>query len=318
VAAAAAVSILIVLPFFLPYMQLQQEAGFARTLDESRRWSADWRAWMASPAHAHGWLLGLIGTWKEVLFPGFLATTLGAAGIWLGGIRRSSQREHVFYYLLLAGMALWISFGPDAGLYRVLFDWVPVFTLLRAPARFGILVTLAASVLAAIGLARILNGWRRPALAAAALTVLALAELTSIPLWYKEAPPFAPAYRMLAGLPRGPVVEFPFFWQDNELSRHAYYMINSTAHFQPLVNGYSDYIPFEFQRMAGPLSTFPARESFAILEQLQARYLVFHPDLYAGDSRGGLLEWLKEHEDYLTPLWSGDDVWLYEIVRFPG
>ena len=46
--------------------------------------SADWRAWLASSAHAHQWLLHLLEHWNKVLFPGIITTTLGLAGIWIG------------------------------------------------------------------------------------------------------------------------------------------------------------------------------------------------------------------------------------------
>ena len=47
-------------------------------------------SYLASPAHAHGWLLAIIQDWprfNEVLFPGFLALTLAAVGLF-AGIRR--------------------------------------------------------------------------------------------------------------------------------------------------------------------------------------------------------------------------------------
>src|SRR5690606_11688373 len=70
-AAAALVAVARALPLFLPYMRLQRATGFARPLDEARQWSADWRSYLASSAYAHRWLLPLIGSWREVLFPGF-------------------------------------------------------------------------------------------------------------------------------------------------------------------------------------------------------------------------------------------------------
>jgi len=33
-----------VLPFFLPYLELQQGEGFARSLRRFARWSANWRS----------------------------------------------------------------------------------------------------------------------------------------------------------------------------------------------------------------------------------------------------------------------------------
>ena len=56
-ALAAAVSLALVLPFFLPYIRLQDETGFGRSLDDARRYSANWQAYFASSANAHRWML---------------------------------------------------------------------------------------------------------------------------------------------------------------------------------------------------------------------------------------------------------------------
>ena len=53
---AAFVSIALTLPFFLPYLQVQQER-VRRTLDDARQYSANLGAWLASSAWAHRWWL---------------------------------------------------------------------------------------------------------------------------------------------------------------------------------------------------------------------------------------------------------------------
>ena len=55
-------------------------------------------------------------------------------------------------------------------------------------------------------------------------------------------------------------------------------MLNSTAHWQPLVNGYSDHIPADFRALATMLATFPSRESFDALRDRHVRYLTFTAD----------------------------------------
>ena len=64
------------------------------------------------------------------------------------------SREAAGFYVLTAALAFWASFGPDAGLYRVLFDTIPIFSFLRAPARLGMLVALSLSLLASAAVAR--------------------------------------------------------------------------------------------------------------------------------------------------------------------
>src|SRR4029453_13210848 len=120
---AAAVSIACVLPFFIPFLEIQEE-GFRRTIEDSRRYSANLASYMASPAHAHDWLLTLsrsVGRWREVLFPGVVATLLGLAGMWLAGGKPRpadapkpglNDRETVLLYGSLGALLLWASFGP--------------------------------------------------------------------------------------------------------------------------------------------------------------------------------------------------------------
>ena len=56
---------------------------------------------------------------------------------------------------MIAVLALWASFGPSLGLYTLLSKLVPGMSLLRAPARFGVVVIFALAVLAGFGFARL-------------------------------------------------------------------------------------------------------------------------------------------------------------------
>ena len=125
---AAVVSIGLTVPFFLPYIALQRETGFARTLDGARTYSANAAAWAASGAWAHRWWLDAIPSRSEVLFPGFIALILGLAGAWVG-LRKPAtsdgtrlDRGVVLSYAIIAALSFWITFGPKAGLYSVLYD----------------------------------------------------------------------------------------------------------------------------------------------------------------------------------------------------
>ena len=54
-------------------------------------------------------------------------------------------------YGSLGALAFWASLGPRAGLYSLLFKTIPVFSLLRAPGRTGIIVVLILALFAAFG-----------------------------------------------------------------------------------------------------------------------------------------------------------------------
>lgn len=313
---AAASAIAAVLPLFFPYIMLQRETGFVRSLDAARQYSAQWRAYFASPASAHAWMAPLLRGRRDVemLFPGFVALGCGVAGALIGWRARGRTRELVFLYGSLAGLAAWASFGPSAGLYRALYYAVPGFTLMRAPSRFGLIAVLAVSILAAIAIARL-----RPAVARPRLVVTALALIVAggslAPLRFRPAPPVHPAYRVLADRPFGAVLELPVFSRRFAFLR-AQYMLNSTAHWKPLVNAYSDHIPDDFVASADVLGQFPAREAFKRLERDRVRYAVFHLDLY-GNLLDALSVRLTEFAPYLRLLYGDDRIQLYEITGFP-
>ncbi len=320
---AAAVAVGLTAPFFLPYLDVQQE-GFSRTLDDARVNSANAGAWLASSAWAHRWWLPAIEGFSEVLFPGLILTVLGLAGAWRGLGRAPSRRaglprDVAAFYVLVAALAFWLSLGPAAGLYTLFFETLPVFAFLRAPARMGLMVALAFTVLSSAVLGPWLRARSRPVALTTALVLLAALELNGAPLRaLREAPPFPEAYYALARLPRGPVVEFPYFYRRSDFPRHAGYLLGSTVHFQPLINGYSDHIPAWWRATVVPLSSFPTRESFGILGKIGARYAVFHLNGYDRRSRERLLERLQEYQRFLRPIVQQDDVWLFEIVDWPN
>jgi hypothetical protein len=329
---AAAVALLLIWPFYEPYRHLRTDAQPFRDLAESSEYSANWVAYLAAAGLGNGWVKSAavaVGAprWNEVLFPGIVTLALAAAGIFslrgsrldavASGPTKSRMRETALFYGLVGALSAWLSAGPDGLLYAIAYRGVPTFTLLRAPARFGLIVTLVLVVLAALGTAHLARGRRRPVTLAALLCGLALIELNPAPLRYETAPPVPGPYRMLAHLAPGAVAEFPFFYREVGYFRHTAYMLNSTAHWKPLVNGYSDYLPPDFQAMAMPVSSFPAVEAFQLLRKHGARYAMFHYDWYDHRSLEKLQDRLRRFAPYLRSLASEGTLELFEIVGWP-
>jgi len=310
---AAIVSILLVLPAFLPYITVQQ-VGFHRELKDAIQYSASWSDYFASSSYAHAWMLGYLPPWTEVSFPGFVVLVLGVGGAVIA--TRNRRLELAALYGGLTVLAFWASFGPRGLLYAALYHVVPMFEWLRAPARFGLIVGFGLSVLAGVAVAHVFRRVRQPAAMAAALVVVTAGEL-AIPMHMPSVPPVEPVYRTLATLPRGPVIEMPFFYPQVGLFQHTKYMLASTAHWMPMVNGYSDYIPPDFYENVMTLAPFPSRPAFKILEPNAVRYAVFHMYGYNTENRNDVLTRLKEFEPYLRPLYMDDTTRLYEIVGFP-
>ena len=222
------------------------------------------------------------------------------------------------FYGALAVLAAWTSLGPAGGLYPAFFRLIPLFAFLRAPGRFSILVTLALVVPGSLAVA----GWRGARRGGGSVSPRFSRSswrqsLRRAPLIPEVNPSTDAVYTALARLRRAPVVELPFFYNRPDFPRHASYMLNSTAHWMPLVNGYSDHIPEDFRAMVIDMSSFPTRASFRLLEERHVRYVVFHLRLYDSRSREKLLGRIQDYGEFLAPILRNGDVWLYEITSWP-
>ena len=124
---AAFISIGLTVPFFLPYIYVQREMGFTRTLDDARQYSADLGAWGASSAWSHRWWLPMLGDYREVLFPGVIVSVLALAAIVTGLAPRREpaapsapttnrvSRDVTLLYLIIALLAFWSLVRPRCG-----------------------------------------------------------------------------------------------------------------------------------------------------------------------------------------------------------
>jgi hypothetical protein len=311
----ALVACVLVAPAFLPYLSLQHDEGFTRTLEEAGRYSSNWSDYFTSSSYGHAWMLQYLPRWMEVLFPGFVMSFFGLAGFIAGGTRR--RGELLAMYGGLAVLACWASFGPAGGLYTVFYKAVPIFAWLRAPARFGLIVAFALSVLAGSTLARLFRALPNAAMPVAlALGLVTTAELV-VPSNLREYGGFEPVYKTLATLPPGPIIELPFYYVSGMRPLHARYMLNSTTHWMPMVNGYSDYIPPDILDNILTIAAFPSRASLDVLKPRQVRYALFHLYGYNDENRRDVESCLSELHDYFRVLYDGEGTRLYEIVMEP-
>jgi hypothetical protein len=317
----AATSLALVIPFFIPFLRVQEESGFARSVKDTAQWAAGSRDYFMSATHAHKWLQAYMrsfGPWTgEVLFPGFFALGLGAAGVIIALRRGTRARETALLYGSLAVLAFWSSFGPGAGLYRVLYQ-LPAFSFLRAPSRLGLVVVLCLVVFAAIALRQLFSALstRTRNLAAAVACAAAIADLIIVPLKWWEAPDLPSPYAQLARSPRATLAEFPFYGDRQAFPLHAQYMLFSTSHWMPMVNGYSDVIPADFREAAAILDGFPSGDAFTMLARRRVRYIAIHWDMYAG-RQDDIRRRLEPYAGNLKVLAGDPRMTLYEVVKFP-
>lgn len=322
---ALVVAIAIVLPFLAPYFEIRTE-GFSRSIRDAQLFSANWRAYLASPLLLHKWMLpwlGPLGSWREVLFPGFVPITLSIVALVFTFSRSRTSpdgtpRYIVGFYLSLTVLAMWASFGPDAGLYRWLYEIVPMMSFLRAPARFGMLVTLSLATMAGFGLTALAKRWHgRTQLVFVWIAVLfVILRLTPGGLTLVEAPEVSPVYRRLALLPPGPVIEFPYFSAPLERSRHTEYMLMSTVHWKPLINGYSDHIPGDAFADMRTLGMFPHPKAWDVMAGRRARYVIVHWNLYPGEAIEELSAEIRRPDRGLRLLLEAPDRSLFEVASW--
>ena len=215
------------------------------------------------------------------------------------------------FYVAVALVSLWASLGPRAGLYTALYRLVPGFDFIRVPSRFTVLTVLALAILAGIGAERVRRAFP-------AVLLLLLVELAAFPLDARPYPVvISPMDQALLGMPPGSVAAFPIPDPRDTIaaaSRHSVYMLHSTAHFLPLVNGYSGFTPGRHDRLFRELASFPSENGVSELEKLSVRYAIFHRSGYDEAGWKALLERIDRFSDRLERRKTFDEGLLCELI----
>jgi hypothetical protein len=211
------------------------------------------------------------------------------------------------FFIVALAAAVWFSLGPLpqslgrpldlASPYGFLYDHVPGWDGVRAPARFATIAVLMLSVLAAFGAAWIdrlrLGRWVLPAAAC-----LFLIESLAVPMEVNGVTPpegfaapvsriyrpgRAPAiYKEIARQrPDAVVAELPLGQPDYDL-RAVYY---SVTHWHPVLNGYSGFFPPHYGQLITALSDVPRHPDVAIdvLRAAGAALVVVHESAFVDD-----------------------------------
>jgi hypothetical protein len=320
---AGFVAMMLIAPFYLPYIGIQEE-GFQRTIDDARTYSAGWRSYLVSPLWIHRWMVNWVrqtGMWSDVLFPGFLPIGFAVFGLAAAFSGRSwscmrGGRATVGFYVSLAALSIWASLGPDGGLYTVLHRTMPFFSMMRAPARFGVLVVMALAIVGAVGFRTLLQSCtgRRYRILAVLVLFLSVVGSSVGGLWLAELPTIPVAYQRLTNVPPGPVAEFPFWVSGSNRHRHTEYMLWSTFHWQPLINGYSDHIPPEMFADMQRLATFPSGDAWRVLDDRRARYVVIHWRLMDEVAQQAFSDALQPYLSRLRLVVEQEGIALYEVL----
>jgi hypothetical protein len=236
--------------------------------------------------------------------------------------------------VLLALLTFLLSLGPEITImgrtlpgtapYAFFYWHVPGFDGLRVPARYGMLVMVFLSIAAGFGAFDLERRFRRGTLMVMLIGLFAVAESFAAPIVLNgtvsetdyAAPPSrvftgdeVPAvYKFLKTLPADTVVaEFPLGDWTYEL-RYVFY---STAHWHPLINGYSGIFPLSYSLRAFVLhrpEEHP-QDAWDSLVASGATHAVVHENFYK-ESRGkAVSQWLAGHDARLIAEFVGDKVY---------
>ncbi len=294
VAVAATVAAIVFVPTALPYVS-QISGGRIREHGQSD-WlqtmtHRTWAEYLYSPAVfdlpvlSQGYYLGLL----PVLF----AVAALALRVPDDPLRRR-RAFGVLLGLLLCGV---LATGLDGNFEGVwlppLYEWLlslPGFASMRAPARFALGVVFATAVLAGLGLHAIQTR-SRAGNAITAVAVAAAVVLTWLDFGFLDRS-FArlrlptgssvpPVYRALANLEPGPVLEIPAGLERGIRQQRveSLYVFLSTYHWQPILNGFTGYVPPSTAELMRIVQALPDRRALRALQRLSGvRYVVVHDD----------------------------------------
>ena len=287
---AVVAAAVLVLPLWVPYHRAATAQGMVRPLAGVAEYSATPRGYLAAAGTIH------ISTWSarffrdpvDSFFPGFVVIVFACAAIVAAA--RDAARDHGFRrrVVMLGAIAISgfvLSLGTRTPLYAWLYDLFPPVRGLRAAARFGNLFLLGMSVLAGLGLAWVRQRYqtsRAGAVLGVAAVLLANGEALRAPFEYRVFTGIPRLYSLLADEPRVVLAEVPFF-PPQAVFENAEYVLNSTAHWKPLMNGYSGYTPASYTEYADVFWYFPRDYAIDAMKRAGVTHVMVHPDRFGGE-----------------------------------
>jgi hypothetical protein len=300
VVVASAVTSLALLPFLRHYRALLQQWDFHPQESLKIFFSSDlWlNLWATFPTNVlYGQLFHPFSAppYERFYFTGFVPILLFLAA-WK---QRHERTAKIFLglsitsYLIALGPFLQIS-GHVTKIplpYKWLIDPFPGFSMLRVPARAGLILLATLTVLAAYGWIHLYE-WCRSKLGPhgitlseksfCGITILLLGfEFLSVPiplLPEVSGSQIPPVYHFLKDYPeQGGILELPVvFHEDGGEPIVRVYTYFSTYHFKPTVISYSGYFPPPFYDLVATARRLPAEEAFNTFEAIGVRTLILH------------------------------------------
>lgn len=310
-------------PIGLPYLRARSD-GIIPPFDPSKFLPHAWAPW----DYVSAAFVGLAG----VAVLALVAGDLGERAV--RRLRRDpigfTPREWALWAVV--GVAVVFSTGPYVEIgdhtlptpYLLFYDHLPGFSAIRGPRRFFIVVLAGLAALAGHAFAR----WTRRApgwfqigggIVVALACAVAAAPTGAPVLSGRLGANAAPVYRWLEARPGGgAVLEIPTTSIEGDFvgaERNARYMLSSTEHWKPLVNGYSGYEPPTTTFLTTAIRELPRGPALQLLvDAVDVRWIIVHRDALIGPEKE---RWAQVDTPglELVERFGTDDV--YEVTRAP-
>jgi hypothetical protein len=289
---AAALTVVAMIPLAIPYQRAAAEQGMVRSLEAVTEYSATPAGYVAASGRVH------LATWSGPLFtdpvnsffPGVVVLALAIVAAVSARRDDLQSRRRVVMLMAIASAGFVLSLGTHTPVYGWVYHLFPPMRGLRVAARFGNLFLLAMAALAGFGLARVhrtLAARPRTARSAGAVAVALVlaANLESLraPIQYQPFSGIPSLYSLLANEPHVVLAEVPFYPRQATVE-NAEYVLNATAHWRPLMNGYSGYTPASYVKFADVFWYFPRDYAIEAMHRAGVTHVMVHPDRFGAEA----------------------------------
>ncbi len=346
----AVVALMLIFVCLMPLIYGMWSAKTVMGLDRSefivRELSAVFKEYLKIPQQS--WLYGNIlraGPGQSLFLGGVLMCLASLGGVVIFSAKSNKTptiktppllQRHGRFYLFMALLAflfsLGMAFAPRPTLklgiyqflvwlspYNLLYKFVPGFSSIRSPYRFGVFVFLFLSVMAGYGMFwfshRMRLGWQRFLLPL--LIAVAIFELWPLPLRLVKVPrgleELPGIYKQVSQLPTDSVlIELPIAIGVSEqaLEADARYMYFSSFHWHALVNGYSGFAPRAYGELAAAVFISTPETLFSELKAFGVQYVLAHTDKLTASEKAQLRQLETEGLKRLSRV--GND-FLYQV-----
>lgn len=283
---------------------------------------------------------------EHVLFPTFTVLALAMFGVYKAW---KKQRFLVTTFCVLAVTSLILSLGNEHAThiatfstsvirlpYYYIYTYVPIFQIVRVPARLGIFVILSLVLLASIGITAIIGTHKKTRIMTVVILIFFLVEIWQSGIPYVTvplSPSFPKVYQwiknyndrmVLAELPVklffGMSMEQQLYKPFNSLSQTDNYILEtyrlyfSTMHQKTMINGYSGYLPDSYNRLTANLENFPTGNTIQTLSDIGVTHVVVHVWEYAEDKQSVIRSELNTSPK-LKLTYADDNDLVYSIIK---